>query len=290
MWQGEVAVSDSTIREKNLTVWNEVYEGVDVEELVSEVRGGLTTIADLSHLWVGEKGFWADPLVERFAGASVLELGAGTGSAGLLAAFLGATDVTIQDITPASRPLVEAAAQALGLDDRVKVVIGDIEELDLGTYDVVMARNLLHHIPSDEEDRFVARVAELTRPTGIARFADPAVNSRLLDEVRWLLPTSGRPSRLQRARFAEWQAKDPHPKRDNSTPHIAGLFRHHFGRVETTTAGGLARVHRWCGSERYHNQLTEALNRVDRLIPKSVQDRLASVHAFTAYEPIRTKE
>lgn len=40
MWQGEVAVSDSTIREKNLTVWNEVYEGVDVEELVSEVRGG----------------------------------------------------------------------------------------------------------------------------------------------------------------------------------------------------------------------------------------------------------
>ncbi len=204
--------------------------------------------------------------------------------------MLGAAHVTLQEITPSTEMIVKECLSQLDVDGTIEVLIGNPLEIDLGgSYDVVVARRVLHHIPTPIEDEFVAILAACTADDGWVRITDPAVNSQRLDALRWVLPASGRPSRLSKKKFAAWKAADPHPDRDNSTPHVEALFRRHFAEVRSETTGGVSRLHRWVDSERYHDQAQRALNVIDSKIPATVQNWLAAAHAITASHPIRPK-
>jgi len=276
------------VYDHNVITWESVYQEIDADEIVRQAR-------DLEHHleWARathqiERLFWDEDLLDRIRGRRVLEIGGGDGRTAVFLLKLGAAHVTVQEITPATERVVKDCLRELDIEGTVEVRIGNPLEIDLGDpYDVVIARRVLHHIPTPIEDEFVGMLANATADDGWLRITDPAVNGRRLDALRWMLPASGRPSRLSKKKFAAWKAQDPHPDRDNSTKHAESLFRRHFREVHSETTGGVSRLHRWVDSEKYHDSAQRALNVIDSKIPDGIQRWMAAGHSITASGPIR---
>jgi 2-polyprenyl-3-methyl-5-hydroxy-6-metoxy-1,4-benzoquinol methylase len=277
------------VYEHNQVVFTDLYAGFDPDEIADHVRRAPEHLAESRRVWVGAEVMWHGDLIDRLQGAKVLEIGCGTGENALMMLAMGAAHVTANEINDTTAALLSKAASELGMTDRLDIAIGDILELDLGatgSFDVVVAKEVLHHIPADIEDAFVARMADLVADDGFVRIYDPCVNWKTLDQVRWALPMPGRPSMLQREKFAEWKASDPHPDRDNSTQHVVELFARHFDDVESMVAGGLARFHRMA-PESKHLEVSAWLQQRERALPNGLHERIAAVHAITATRPRR---
>ena len=98
-------------------------------------------------------------------GATLLDLGCGTGQMSLYLASRGGRDVVGADLSMASLRLASAAAKRFGLN--VRFVQTDLHCAALAeeAFDVVYSSGVLHHTP-DPRAAF-ARVARLAKPGGI---------------------------------------------------------------------------------------------------------------------------
>jgi ribosomal protein L11 methyltransferase len=76
-----------------------------------------------------------------FDGASVLDVGCGSGVLAVGACVLGASRATAIDISPASIPITTANAWANGVANRVDVATTPLAEVE-GTFDIVVANIL----------------------------------------------------------------------------------------------------------------------------------------------------
>ncbi len=85
-----------------------------------------------------------------FDGASVLDVGCGSGVLAVGACVLGASHATAIDISPASVPTTRANASANGVADRVDVSTTPLSDVE-GTFDIVVA-NILAPILIDLAD------------------------------------------------------------------------------------------------------------------------------------------
>lgn len=101
-------------------------------------------------------------------GPRVLDLGSGTGAGtfALLQRFPGA-EVTAVDASPAMAARLEEKAGALGVADRVRTVVADLdtEGLPAGPFDLVWASASLHHMA--DPGSVLAQVREVLRPGGL---------------------------------------------------------------------------------------------------------------------------
>lgn len=276
------------VYDHNVITWESVYQDVDRDEIVQQARNLQEYLGWVQATHQIERLFWDEALIEHIRGRRVLEIGGGDGRTAVFLLVLGAAHVTVQEITPATEQVVTDCLSQIDVDGTIDVRIGNPLEIDLGNpYDVVVARRVLHHIPTPIEDEFVAKLASCTVDDGWVRITDPAVNGTRFDALRWTLPASGRPSRLSKKKFAAWKAEDSHPDRDNSTAHVESLFRRHFREVHSETTGGISRLHRWVDSERFHDPVLRALNVIDSKIPDGIQRWMAASHSITASGPIR---
>lgn len=82
-------------------------------------------------------------LGSRLAGASVLDLYAGSGALGLEAISRGAAHATLVELAQSSLDAIRANVAALGVDDRVTVQRGDalrfVSRLGPGAFDLALA-------------------------------------------------------------------------------------------------------------------------------------------------------
>jgi SAM-dependent methyltransferase len=95
-----------------------------------------------------EAAAWRQALLDALPepGATVLDVGAGTGALGLLAAELG-YEVTELDLSPGMLARAELKAKDRGLDGRMTFVVGSASEPPEGPFDVVMERHVLWTLP-----------------------------------------------------------------------------------------------------------------------------------------------
>jgi SAM-dependent methyltransferase len=95
-----------------------------------------------------EAAAWRQALTEALPepGATVLDVGAGTGALALLAAELGFR-VTALDLSPGMLAQAERKARERGLEDRVRLVVGSAAEPPPGPFDAVMERHVLWTLP-----------------------------------------------------------------------------------------------------------------------------------------------
>ena len=94
-------------------------------------------------------------------GLRVLDVGCGPG---VLVEYLPGVDYTGTDLSAA---YIEAAQQRYG--DRGRFFVGRVDDLDadeLGTFDVIIAKSLLHHIDEDEILHLFDVAAKTLRPGG----------------------------------------------------------------------------------------------------------------------------
>jgi 2-polyprenyl-3-methyl-5-hydroxy-6-metoxy-1,4-benzoquinol methylase len=278
--------NSSEIYELNQQTFTEHYAIIDPVEMADNARRGVDYLEEMRLQETGERCAWYGEIVDRIDGGRVLEIGCGSGQATLLMAQLGAREITAIEINDSTEHILREGADLLGVTDRIDVRIGDVMHMDLeGTYDVVVLRSVLHHIVPSDEDSFIHRTAELCAPDGMTRISDPAVNSKTLDAIRWALPVPGRPSSFQKEKFADWQANDEHPVRDNSTKHVTEILERHYGRVEHVVGGVFARAGRVFPDRDWVPAARRKLKDFDEMLPDRLVEPLAAHHALSAWEP-----
>jgi SAM-dependent methyltransferase len=163
-------------------------------------------------------------LLGDVSGKSVLDLGCGCGTNTVRLAYRGA-HIWALDICEA---LVHTARRRLAahhLSNRARFLVGSAHAIPLpaASVDVVFGNAVLHHL---DLDRAVCEVSRVLRPGGRAVFREPVRNSRLLKELRRLIPLQWdhvspfeRP--LTSRALAEFAGRlGPHESRVFSLPHV----------------------------------------------------------------------
>jgi SAM-dependent methyltransferase len=204
-------------------------------------------------------------------GKRVLDIGCGTGWTSMLLAQRGA-QVTAIDISPRQIEVLGHNAAHYGLADRIQALAGDITTMGLsaGSFDLCMGGAFLHHLEPEEELSILREIERLLAPGGSAFFVEPAVNSAFLDQIRYLVPVPGRPASWSRG-WAEYQRRDPHPKRDISSRHFRAVGEQLFGEAHVEALGVFNRLERLTGyrGKRLIHRLDYA---VTRLMPRPLRE------------------
>lgn len=170
---------------------------------------------------------------EKIKGKKVLEMGCGDCVNAAIMAALGA-EVYANDIADSSGKIVEAINEAYKFETPIRFVSGDFleNELPAKSFDFVVGKAFLHHLELPVEEKFLKETTRLLKEDGEARFFEPAVNSKLLDDIRWYIPVGKRPSKFQKDAFREWKEDDPHPDRSFSSSHFEKVGRKFLQRLK----------------------------------------------------------
>lgn len=264
------------------------YSDVDVSAIVAKVRDverflDDATITDAT--WVA---LYQGDFRSRLRGADVLELGAGDGLNALVMAALGAR-VVATDISEVTPRIIADAAGRLGLSGHITALAGDFADMHFprDSFDFVVGKAFLHHLTHEVEDRYLRNAAAVLRATGEARFTEPAINSAMLDALRWMVPVPGRPSRLNTRAWAKYKAEDPHPERDNSSRHYQEAGLRYFRDVRTIPLGGLHRLYRLLPQGDFNRAFRRAAFRAERLLPVPVRSKIAEGQVVILRQPRR---
>ncbi len=258
------------------------YRAVDVDRLVtlvlewradaSRLRAFLDRMTSVHASW---HGLYLGGFSGRLRGTRVLELGSGNGQNACVMAALGA-DVTASDISIESGRILREVVDRTGLCNlRFESAATSLRSVRRRSLDFVVGKAFLHHLTHDEESDALAEVADRLREGGEARFFEPAVNSRLLDRVRWMVPVPGRPSSLARRAFREWQEADVHPPRDNSSDHYIAAGRPFFDRAQVVPLGCLERFYRLMPRSRFQRSYRRWAHRAEMRLPEALRQSAA---------------
>lgn len=118
-----------------------------------------------------------------FDGLDVLDIGVGLGESAVYFARKCAR-VTAVDISPGMVDFCMRLARLHGVEDMVRTVVGSAEELDMvdGSFDVVYAANVMHHLPDLE--KFVSDCHLLLKPGGLFVSIDPLKYNPVINVYR----------------------------------------------------------------------------------------------------------
>jgi 2-polyprenyl-3-methyl-5-hydroxy-6-metoxy-1,4-benzoquinol methylase len=200
-------------------------------------------------------GLYQNNFREKIKGKKVLEMGCGDCTNSAVMAALGA-EVYANDLASSSGEIVKKLNDKFPFLHPIVFVEGDFLDNDLTSqsFDFVVGKAFLHHLTIPIEKLFLKETARLLKCDGEARFFEPAVNSKVLDEVRWHIPIGGRPSKFNKTAFEKWKEEDPHPDRSYSSKHWKNAGAEFFSEIEIIPIGTLerfSRIFRW--GERRNN-------------------------------------
>lgn len=269
--------------EKNTRHYTALYDSLRLEPLLQKA-GNLDFFREAVEKHTSWYGLYQEDFATRLAGKRVLELGAGDGLNALIMARLGAK-VTAIEIAPPAVAILRQASESLELD--VQAICGDFLAMDLPAFDIIVGKAFLHHLDMELEDRFLRKCASLLVADGEARFHEPAVNSRMLDALRWMVPTPGRPSNFNRKAFAQWKEQDPHPERDQSSAHYERVGRRYFQEARVFCYGGVERFRRLIRNRQRAERFAQwALKAELRYLPLPVRNAIARAHTIIYTKPL----
>jgi 2-polyprenyl-3-methyl-5-hydroxy-6-metoxy-1,4-benzoquinol methylase len=127
---------------------------------------------------------------DRWRGNRVLEVGCGIGTDSINFARAGA-ELTAVDLSGESLRIAQQRAQVMGVEDRIKFVQANAEELTSAVsgeqYDLVYSFGVIHHTPRPE--RALAEMRTLAAPGGTLKIM---VYHRHSWKVLWILTAEGR--------------------------------------------------------------------------------------------------
>ena len=237
--------SDEQNQQKNKDHYEQLYTNYNISNIlywINHLDSFLETATTTETSWFG---LYKNDFQNRIKGKKVLEMGCGDCTNAAVMAALGA-EVYANDIAASSGDIIKRLNENFSFQHPIKFVEGDFlkNELPAGSFDFVIGKAFLHHLTLPVEELFLEETGRLLKEDGEARFFEPAVNSKLLDAIRWYIPVKGRPSKFNIAAFKKWKEEDPHPDRSFTSRHWEKVGKKYFKEVSTHPVGTLERFSR----------------------------------------------
>ena len=231
--------------EKNKEHYEKLYANYDIKNIlywINHLDEFLDSATTTETSWFA---LYQGNFREKLKGKKVLEMGCGNCINAAVMAALGA-EVYANDIASSSGDIIRRLNENFEFEFPIVFVEGDFlkNDLESGSFDFVVGKAFLHHLTIPVEKLFLAETARLLKPDGEARFFEPAVNSKLLDEIRWHIPIGGRPSKFKKQAFQKWKENDPHPDRSLNSVHFRNAGEGFFKKTCITPVGTLERFSR----------------------------------------------
>ncbi|MGJ5640606.1 class I SAM-dependent methyltransferase [Formosa sp. S-31] len=229
----------------NKTHYDSVYSCVNISGILKKLEYLDAFLDDATTTDTSWVCMYRDDFKNSLKGKKVLELGCGDCTNAAVMAALGA-EVWANDISSKSGEIVKALNANYAFKYPIRYLEGDFLKIPLPetTFDIVIGKAFVHHLTHEQEKAFLKRIVAILKQTGQVRYVEPAVNSKILDTLRWMIPVKGRPSSLQCAKFKAWKLADPHPDRNNSGRHYSRIGEKYFSHVKVYPLGILERFHR----------------------------------------------
>lgn len=152
------------------------------------------------------------------AGATVLEVGCGTGDVALAAKRRAGAGGTVYGIDPAPEMIAVARAKAARAGLALDFQVGVIEALAFpdASFDVVLSSLMMHHLPGDLKRRGLAEIARVLKPGGRLLIVDAKRPTTRVAQALTTLMLHGAlregiqdlPALLHEAGFVQVQAGD----------------------------------------------------------------------------------
>ncbi len=231
---------------QNREHYDAVYNTIDVHKIIKILNNLESFLQHHTTTEISWVGMYYQDFKSKIQGQHILELGCGDCINAAVMAALGAK-VVANDISDKSGDIITALNANYKFEHPIVFVSGDFTKVQLKkqSFDFIIGKAFLHHLTLDLEFKILQQVATLLKPDGEARFFETAVNSKLLDALRWAIPMNDRPSKLFSPKaFKQWEAQDPHPPRDNSTKHYKTVGFKLFDEVHIVPLGIFERLNR----------------------------------------------
>lgn len=247
--------SEDQNQEKNRLHYETLYANFSIKNIlywINNLHAYLDSATATETSWFAM--YYGD-FRNKLQGKKILEMGCGDCTNAAVMAALGA-EVYANDIATASGEIIKKLNESFDFEFPIKFVEGDFlkNELPSGTFDYVIGKAFLHHLIIPVERLFINETASLLKPNGEARFFEPAVNSKILDEIRWHIPVGRRPSKFNKKAFNKWKENDPHPDRSFSSQHWKTVGEEFFEDVQIIPVGTLERFNKFIKSRKFNNR------------------------------------
>lgn len=274
-------------QEKNIEHYDKLYRNYSLKNIIywlNNLEGYLQFVTTHETSWYA---IYKDAFKARIKGKKVLEMGCGDCNNAAVMAALGA-EVYANDIAPSSGEIVNKLNQNYNFDHPIKFIEGDFLNNDQPAerFDFVIGKAFLHHLSLPVEREFLKETARLLKKNGEARFFEPAVNSRFLDELRWMIPVKDRPSKLDRTKFRAWKEEDPHPDRSFSSRHFRQAGKEFFESCEITPVGALDRFRRLITNRKWNGSYSKWALENEQKLPSYLNNAFARSQLIVYSNPL----
>jgi SAM-dependent methyltransferase len=271
---------------KNEKYYDTLYASVKVDSVLNKLQHLDTFFPDAIRTYTSWAGFYYGDFAAEIKGKRVLELGCGDCLNAAIMAAMGA-EVVANDISSESGRIIEGLNASYPFSKPLEFIYGDFLQADIpaNSFDVVTGKNFIHHLTHEQELAFTEKIIRILKSGGVVRYFEPAENWKLLDDIRWLVPVPGRPSKFQQKKFAEFKKSDPHPVRDNSYKHYLEIGKKFFHQTEVVPIGGIERFNRIIPLGKFNLRFRRFAFRFEKLLPQGFHLRIARSQTITYREP-----
>lgn len=268
-------MNDEENNSKNQRHYDNVYGNVDIGGILEKIKNLERFLTDATRTDTSWVGLYHENFQNSLKGKKVLELGCGDCTNAAIMAALGA-EVYANDISQISGEIIKEIDKNHKFEFSIKFVEGDFlkSEIKSDFFDIVVGKAFVHHLTNDQEIQFTKKIISILKPDGLVRYFEPAVNSVLLDNLRWFTPVPGRPSKIQREKFKKWKINDPHPERDNSSKHYQEIGEKYFKETRIIPLGSIERFHRIL-PKKYSRKFRRFAFRLEKKLPDSLNLTMA---------------
>ncbi len=274
-------------QDKNKLHYEKLYENYPIKNIlywINHLEQFLTSATTTETSWFA---LYQQDFRNRVKEKKVLEMGCGNCVNAAVMAALGA-EVYANDLASSSGEIVRKLNDNYEFKYPIKFVEGDFLNNDLSSndFDFVVGKAFLHHLTVPVEKLFLKETARLLKPDGEARFFEPAVNNKVLDEIRWYIPVKGRPSKLNPQAFKSWKDKDPHPDRSFSSGHFETAGKIFFNELEIIPVGTLERFSRFFKWGKTSNNYKKWALKNEKHLPSLINKSLTRSQLILYREPL----
>jgi SAM-dependent methyltransferase len=255
-----------------------VYNNINIQSILNKIENLEEFMADATKTDTSWVGLYQDNFQNQLKGKKILELGCGDCTNAAVMAAYGA-QVYANDISQKSGEIIKKLNASYKFESEIKFIEGDFlkSKITSNFYDIIVGKAFVHHLTNEQEIEFTEKIVSILKPNGIVRYFEPAVNSIFLDNLRWLIPVPGRPSKIQRVKFKNWKLNDPHPERDNSSKHYEEIGKTYFEEIKIVPIGSIERFHRIL-PKKFNRKFRRFAFRLEKKLPHSINLSITRSH------------